>query len=54
MNAGSWERPWQPSSRSWWSMWEQVKDRFEVLLDGTLKKDALIAKAVQLEAEHDA
>jgi hypothetical protein len=33
---------------------EEVKDRFEVLLDGTLKKDALIAKAVQLEAEHDA
>jgi hypothetical protein len=32
---------------------EEVKDRFEVLLDGTLKKDALIAKAVQLEAEHD-
>jgi hypothetical protein len=33
---------------------EEVKDRFGVLLDDTLKKDALIAKAVQLEAEHDA
>lgn len=33
---------------------EEVKDRFEVLLDGTLKKDALIVKAMQLEAEHDA
>jgi hypothetical protein len=33
---------------------EAVKVRYDVLLDDTLKKDALIAKAVQLEAEHDA
>ena len=31
-----------------------VKIRYNVLLDETLKKDALIAKAVQLGAEHDA
>jgi hypothetical protein len=31
-----------------------VKIRYDVVLDDTLKKDALIAKAVQLEAEHDA
>jgi hypothetical protein len=33
---------------------EAVKVRYDVLLDDTLKKDALIAKAVQLEAKHDA
>ena len=32
----------------------EVKARYNVLLDESLKRDALIAKAVQLEAEYDA